>query len=141
MWLQLHRKGPLQQQALNCFKIAPTSLDNTGLPEALQGRFEEDHDVALQIIAAGTGKALEYGQRGDVDVLMVHDRAREDTFVDDGYGINHRGIAYNYGSSLFPVGINLTKSKGKGGVDPSLPDPPHHMIEVAEVMGQHLPYS
>lgn len=78
-------------------KIATTtSLDNTGLLEALQERFEKDHDVTLQIIAAGTGKALEYGQRGDVDVLMVHDRAREDTFIDDGYGINRRGIAYNY---------------------------------------------
>ncbi|WP_281175335.1 substrate-binding domain-containing protein [Methanogenium cariaci] len=95
-------------------KIATTtSLDNTGLLEALQERFEKDHDVTLQIIAAGTGKALEYGQRGDVDVLMVHDRAREDTFIDDGYGINRRGIAYNYfmiiGPESDPAGIaNMT---------------------------------
>jgi len=86
-----------------------TSLDNTGLLEALKERFEKDHDVTLQIIAAGTGKALEYGQRGDVDVLMVHDRAREDTFMDDGYGINRRGIAYNYfmivGPESDPAGI------------------------------------
>ncbi|WAI01387.1 substrate-binding domain-containing protein [Methanogenium organophilum] len=86
-----------------------TSLDNTGLLEALQERFEKDHDVTLQIIAAGTGKALEYGQRGDVDVLMVHDRSREDTFIDDGYGINRRGIAYNYfmivGPESDPAGI------------------------------------
>lgn len=86
-----------------------TSLDNTGLLEALKERFEEDHDVTLQIIAAGTGKALEYGQRGDVDVLMVHDRAREDVFMDDGYGINRRGIAYNYfmivGPESDPAGI------------------------------------
>lgn len=91
-------------------KIATTtSLDNTGLLEALKDRFEEDHDVTLQIIAAGTGKALEYGQRGDVDVLMVHDRAREDTFIDDGYGVNRRGIAYNYfmivGPESDPAGI------------------------------------
>ena len=86
-----------------------TSLDNTGLLEALKERFEKDQDVTLQIIAAGTGKALEYGQRGDVDVLMVHDRAREDTFIDDGYGINRRGIAYNYfiivGPESDPAGI------------------------------------
>ena len=67
-------------------KIATTtSLDNTGLLADLKDRFEEDHDVTLQIIAAGTGKALEYGERGDVDVLMVHDRAREDVFMDNGY--------------------------------------------------------
>ena len=91
-------------------KIATTtSLDNTGLLEALKVQFEEEHDVTLQIIAAGTGKALEYGQRGDVDVLMVHDRPREDTFMEEGYGINRRGIAYNYfmivGPESDPAGI------------------------------------
>ncbi|MBT8507720.1 tungsten ABC transporter substrate-binding protein [Methanomicrobiaceae archaeon CYW5] len=91
-------------------KIATTtSLDNTGLLEDLKDRFEKDHDVTLQIIAAGTGKALEYGERGDVDVLMVHDRAREDLFMDNGYGINRRVFAYNYfmivGPESDPAGI------------------------------------
>ncbi len=91
-------------------KIATTtSLDNTGLLADLKDRFEEDHDVTLQIIAAGTGKALEYGERGDVDVLMVHDRAREDVFMDNGYGINRRVFAYNYfmivGPEADPAGI------------------------------------
>jgi len=91
-------------------KIATTtSLDNTGLLADLKDRFEKDHDVTLQIIAAGTGKALEYGERGDVDVLMVHDRAREDLFMDNGYGINRRVFAYNYfmivGPESDPAGI------------------------------------
>ena len=91
-------------------KIATTtSLDNTGLLADLKDRFEKDHDVTLQIIAAGTGKALEYGERGDVDVLMVHDRAREDVFMDNGYGINRRVFAYNYfmivGPESDPAGI------------------------------------
>jgi len=91
-------------------KIATTtSLDNTGLLESLKEVFEKDHDVTLQIIAAGTGKALEYGERGDVDVLMVHDRPREDLFMDNGYGINRRVFAYNYfmivGPASDPAGI------------------------------------
>jgi tungstate transport system substrate-binding protein len=91
-------------------KIATTtSLDNTGLLADLKDLFEEEHDVTLQIIAAGTGKALEYGERGDVDVLMVHDRAREDLFMDNGYGINRRVFAYNYfmivGPESDPAGI------------------------------------
>ncbi|MGI5938364.1 substrate-binding domain-containing protein, partial [Methanoculleus thermophilus] len=57
----------------------------------------------------GTGKAIEYGQRGDVDVLMVHDRAREDAFLADGYGTNRRVFAYNYfiiiGPESDPAGI------------------------------------
>ncbi|MDT8358261.1 MAG: substrate-binding domain-containing protein, partial [Methanomicrobiaceae archaeon] len=73
-----------------------TSLYDTGLLDHLQSIFEDEHDVALKIVSAGTGIALEYGQRGDVDVMMVHDRAREDTFLADGYGTNRKVFAYNY---------------------------------------------
>ena len=86
-----------------------TSLYDTGLLDHLQGIFEDEHDVALKIVSAGTGIALEYGQRGDVDVMMVHDRAREDTFLADGYGVNRKVFAYNYfvivGPEDDPAGI------------------------------------
>jgi len=65
------------------------------------------------VVSAGTGIALEYGQRGDVDVLMVHDRAREDVFLADGYGINRRVFAYNYfvlvGPESDPAGVKGMK--------------------------------
>jgi tungstate transport system substrate-binding protein len=86
-----------------------TSLYDTGLLDALTPAFEQEHNAVVQIVSAGTGKALEYGQRGDVDILMVHDRARENTFLDDGYGINRRVVAYNYfvivGPESDPAGI------------------------------------
>src|SRR4030065_1985655 len=50
----------------------------------------------MDIIYAGTGIALEYGRRGDVDALIVHDRAAEDKFIAEGYGINRRNFAYNF---------------------------------------------
>nr|MBP7412115.1 substrate-binding domain-containing protein [Methanoculleus sp.] len=73
-----------------------TSLDDTKLLNHLSTIFEKQYNAEVLVVSAGTGKALEYGQRGDVDVLMVHDRAREDTFIADGYGINRRVFAYNY---------------------------------------------
>lgn len=86
-----------------------TSLYDTGLLDALTPAFEDEHNAVVQIVSAGTGKALEYGQRGDVDILMVHDRARENTFLDDGYGLNRRVFAYNYfvivGPESDPAGI------------------------------------
>lgn len=86
-----------------------TSLYDTKLLDHLTPIFEEKYNAELIIISGGTGKAIEYGQRGDVDVLMVHDRAREDAFLADGYGTNRRVFAYNYfiiiGPESDPAGI------------------------------------
>jgi tungstate transport system substrate-binding protein len=98
---------PEVQQQLHI--ATTTSLYDTGLLDHLQAIFEDEHDVSLKIVSAGTGIALEYGQRGDVDVMMVHDRAREDTFLADGYGVNRKVFAYNYfvivGPESDPAGI------------------------------------
>jgi tungstate transport system substrate-binding protein len=71
--------------------------------------FEKYADVEMDIIYAGTGIALEYGKRGDVDVVVVHDPAAEDQFIADGYGINRRYFAYNFfliiGPPNDPAGI------------------------------------
>jgi tungstate transport system substrate-binding protein len=86
-----------------------TSLYDTGLLDYMKPIFDEKYNAELRIVYAGTGKALEYGMRGDVDVLAVHDRAREDQFIADGYGINRRCFAYNYfvivGPESDPAGI------------------------------------
>jgi tungstate transport system substrate-binding protein len=79
------------------FKIATTtSLYDTGLWYYLEPMFEEYANVEMDIIYAGTGIALEYGRRGDVDAVIVHDPAAENKFIDEGYGINRRYFAYNF---------------------------------------------
>ena len=92
------------------FKIATTtSLYDTGLWYYLEPIFEELANVEMDIVYAGTGIALEYGRRGDVDAIIVHDRAREDVFIADGHGINRRNFGYNFfliaGPSGDPAGI------------------------------------
>jgi tungstate transport system substrate-binding protein len=92
------------------FKIATTtSLYDTGLWYHLEPIFEELANVEMDIVYAGTGIALEYGRRGDVDAIIVHDKAREDVFLSDGYGINRRNFAYNFfliaGPADDPAGI------------------------------------
>ena len=91
-------------------KIATTtSLDNTGLWEILEPMFEEENNVDLDIVAVGTGIALEYGRNGDVDVITVHSKAREIEYVEDGYGVERVPFAYNYflivGPEDDPAGI------------------------------------
>ena len=78
-------------------KVATTtSLYDTGLWSHLEPMFEEKYKVELDVIHAGTGIALEYGKRGDVDVITVHDKAAEEKFITDGYGVQRVPFAYNY---------------------------------------------
>lgn len=73
-----------------------TSLYDTGLWGYLEPMFEEEYGVEVDVMYAGTGKAIEYGKRGDVDVITVHSKSRENAFVDEGYGIERIPFAYNY---------------------------------------------
>ena len=86
-----------------------TSLYDTGLWGYLEPMFEEQYEVELDVMSAGTGKALEYGMRGDVDIITVHSKAREEAFVADGYGMVRVPFAYNYflvvGPAADPAGI------------------------------------
>ena len=86
-----------------------TSLYDTGLWGYLEPMFEEKYDVELDVMYAGTGKAIEYGTRGDVDIITVHAKASEEAFIADGYGIERVPFAYNYflivGPESDPAGI------------------------------------
>jgi tungstate transport system substrate-binding protein len=86
-----------------------TSLYDSGLWEHLEPIFENEYGVEVDILYAGTGIALEYGKRGDVDVIIVHAKAREEQFVADGYGLERAPFAYNYflivGPAADPAGI------------------------------------
>jgi len=87
-----------------------TSLYDTGLWSYLEPMFEEKYGAEMDVISAGTGIALEYGRRGDVDVITVHARAREEGFIAEGYGLERVPFAYNYflivGPETDPAGLN-----------------------------------
>ena len=73
-----------------------TSLDATKVLDTLADMFERENNVDVQWVAVGTGQALEYGRNCDVDLVMVHDREAEDTFIEQGYGVDRRVFGYNY---------------------------------------------
>ena len=72
-----------------------TSFDNSGLSEVLLPAIKADLDIDLQLLVVGTGQALKLGEAGDVDAVLVHSKAAEDTFVAAGHGTHRREIMYN----------------------------------------------
>ena len=49
----------------------------------------------MNVVAVGTGQAIKNAQRCDGDVLLVHAKASEETFVAKGFGIERHDVMYN----------------------------------------------
>lgn len=86
-----------------------TSFENSGLADVLLPAIREDIGLEVQLLVVGTGQALRLGQAGDVDAILVHSRAAEEKFVEEGYGTHRREIMYNdfvlVGPMSDPAGI------------------------------------
>ncbi|GAC1355991.1 MAG: substrate-binding domain-containing protein [Herpetosiphon sp.] len=57
--------------------------------------FEREAQVKVEVVAVGTGQALEIGRRGDADILLVHAPKQETAFVNAGDGINRLPVMHN----------------------------------------------
>ena len=90
-----------------------TSTEQSGLFGHILPLFTQKTGIAVRVVASGTGQALDIGRRGDADVVFVHDRAAEDRFVAEGYGIERREVMYNdfvlIGPRADPAGIAGTR--------------------------------
>jgi len=73
-----------------------TSLYDTLLLDDMEESFEGMYNVDVRTISGGTGIAIERAVRGDADLILIHDVARERKFIDDGYGLSRTCFAYNY---------------------------------------------
>jgi tungstate transport system substrate-binding protein len=85
------------------FISTTTSLDDTDLLKAIETDYEATHPVDLNIIAVGTGIAIQHAQNGDADIVLVHAPSVEKTFLEGGYGLNRKIIAYNFFTIVGPA--------------------------------------
>jgi tungstate transport system substrate-binding protein len=72
-----------------------TSTEQSGLFGHLLPAFTAKTGIEVRVVAVGTGQALRLGERGDADVVLVHDRASELKFIEAGYGVERRDVMYN----------------------------------------------
>jgi tungstate transport system substrate-binding protein len=72
-----------------------TSTEQSGLFKDMLPAFRTATGIEARVVALGTGQALDMGRRGDADVVFVHDKAAEEKFVADGFGVKRFEVMYN----------------------------------------------
>lgn len=90
-----------------------TSTEDSGFFNYILPIFKAKTGIEVRVVAQGTGQALKTGERGDVDVVFVHDAAAEEKFVAGGFGVDRREVMYNdfvlVGPKTDPAGVRGTK--------------------------------
>jgi tungstate transport system substrate-binding protein len=79
-----------------------TSLYDTELLDIIEDRFEAKYPIDVYFISVGTGLAIKHAQRGDADLILVHAPSKELTFLEEGYGVCRKIIAYNFFAIVGP---------------------------------------
>jgi tungstate transport system substrate-binding protein len=92
-----------------------TSTQNSGLFEYLLPIFEKKTGIKVDVVAVGTGAAIEIGKRGDADVVMVHAKEQELKAVEEGFFVNRHDVMYNDFVIIGPPG-DSAKIKGMNSV-------------------------
>lgn len=72
-----------------------TSTQDSGLFGHILPLFEAKTGIKVKIVAQGTGQALDTARRGDADVVLVHARAAELKFLDEGFATKRYPVMYN----------------------------------------------
>ena len=72
-----------------------TSTDDSGLLRAILPAFEKLCGCRVDVIAVGTGQALEIGRRGDADVVLVHAYQSELKFIAEHQARERFDVMYN----------------------------------------------
>jgi len=86
-----------------------TSTQSSGLLNVLLPELEKDTGIKVKVIAKGTGAAIRDGMDGNVDVIFVHAKSREDDFIAQGFGLKRYAVMHNdfllIGPASDPAGI------------------------------------
>jgi tungstate transport system substrate-binding protein len=83
----------LAETRIKC--ASTTSTQNSGLFDYILPIFAKKTGIQVDVVAVGTGAAIEIGKRGDADVVFVHAKPLELKAVEEGYFVNRHDVMYN----------------------------------------------
>ncbi|MBX2853518.1 MAG: substrate-binding domain-containing protein [Rhodobacteraceae bacterium] len=72
-----------------------TSTKNSGLYDHILPMAKAATGVTVNVVAVGTGQAIKNARNCDGDVLLVHAKSAEKTFVEEGFGVKRFDLMYN----------------------------------------------
>ncbi len=91
-----------------------TSTQSSGLLNILLPEFTKETGIEVKVIAKGTGAAIRDGQDGNVDLIFVHAKEREQQFVHNGFGTRRYPVMHN---DFVLIGPKNDPAAIKGTVD------------------------
>lgn len=93
-----------------------TSVENSGLLAAALPEYERQAGIKIEVVAVGSGQALNLVERGDASVGLTHDPAAETTRLAAGTIAGYRKIMFNdfliVGPAEDPAGIGDAANAG-----------------------------
>lgn len=99
----------------NLLRLATTTATvDSGLLDALLPAFKAQSGAQVAVVAASAEQALALASKGDVDVVLVHDRPGEDALVAAGDGLSRRDVMSTdwviVGPVADPAGVRVAAS-------------------------------
>ena len=89
------RKMPIS--GTHVILASTTSPKDTGLLDELINEYYRwtKLEARIDVVAVGTGAAMEVAKLGDADMLLTHDTESENVFLEEGYGVDRYEVMYN----------------------------------------------
>jgi tungstate transport system substrate-binding protein len=101
--------GQALAQERSIVVASTTSTKDSGLFDRLLPLFTQKTGITVNVVAVGTGQALDDARRGDADIVFTHAKIAEQQFVAEGHGVKRYPVMYNdfvlIGPNGDPAGI------------------------------------
>ena len=91
-----------------------TSTKNSWMYDFVLPKLQADTGITVHVVAVGTGQAISNARSCDGDILLVHAKSAEESFVARGFGLYRQNLMFNdfilVGPPADPAGIQQASS-------------------------------
>lgn len=109
-------QAPAPAEPIKLLLATTTSTADSGLLDFILPDFEKEFNAKVEVVAVGSGQAIQLGKDGNADVLLVHSPKAEGEFMDAGDGVRREDVMYNDFVIVGPAD-DPAKIKGLSAVD------------------------